>query len=105
MAAPANRWLYDKRDFIARRSSVLQELGRAPGKQLVLVQYGPGHDVNYEWVYNAADIDRSRIVWAREMGAGKDRELLDYYHDRKVWRLVDGGDGVALSPFDPAAGK
>jgi hypothetical protein len=105
MAAPENRWLYDKRDFIARRSSVLLELQRTPGKHLVLVHYGSGHDVNYEWVYNAADIDHSRIVWAREMGMGKDRELFNYYRDRKVWRLVDSGSGAALSPFSPAPGE
>jgi hypothetical protein len=105
MIAPENRWLYDKRDFIAQRSSVLQELEKAPGKQLVLVKYGPGHDINHEWVYNAADIDRSRIVWAREMGMGKDTELLDYYRYRKAWRLLDGEGKVTLSPFSPAAGE
>jgi hypothetical protein len=105
MIAPENRWLFDERDFVAQRSTVRQELEKAPGKQLLLVKYGPGHDINHEWVYNAADIDRSRIVWAREMGMGNDAELLGYYRDRKTWRLMNGGGKVALSPFCPAAGK
>jgi hypothetical protein len=88
--------LYDKRGFIARRDSVLRKLDELPGKQLVLVKYGPGHDLNHEWIYNRADIDASRIVWAREMGTEKDQELLNYYPERKLWRLVDTGDGAAL---------
>lgn len=104
LASPGNRWLYDKRDFIARRQGVLRRLDQSPGKQLVLVEYGKGHDVNQEWVYNRADIDRSRIVWARGMGAERDRELLEYYPDRQVWRLVDHGDeGVDLSRLDRPA--
>jgi hypothetical protein len=94
---PEHRMLFDKRDFFARRDSVLRKLKESPGKQLVFVEYGSGHDVNYEWVYNRADIDGSRIVWARGMGADKDQELFSYYPDRKVWRLVDSGSGAALS--------
>jgi hypothetical protein len=45
----------------------------------------PGQiDVNHQWVYNRADIDSSRIVWAQEMGVPKDRELLDYLPERQV---------------------
>jgi len=88
---PSRRWLFDKRDFIAQRDRILNALGEAPGKHLVLVEYGKGHDVNHEWVYNGADIDASRIVWAREMGAERDKELLDYYPGRRVWRLLDRG--------------
>jgi hypothetical protein len=96
LVKPENRALYDKRGFIARRDSVLRKLDELPGKQLVLVKYGPGHDLNHEWIYNRADIDASRIVWAREMGTEKDQELLNYYPERKLWRLVDTGDGAAL---------
>jgi hypothetical protein len=103
VARPENRRLWDKQDFIARRDAVLHKLEQEPGKQLVLVDYGKGHDVNHEWVYNRADIDRSRIVWAREMGSERDRELIAYYPDRQVWKLVDHGDaGVDLSPLPPS---
>jgi hypothetical protein len=85
---PANQWLYDKRDFIAARKSVLQKLEQAPGKKVVLVEYAPGSDVNQEWIYNRADIDGSQIIWAHEMGPEKDRELINYYPDRQFWRLV-----------------
>lgn len=77
------------------RVKVIEELRRVPGLHLVIVRYGVGygvnHDVDHEWVYNDANIDRARIVWARDMGAGN-VELLAYFKDRKVWIL--NGDEV-----------
>jgi hypothetical protein len=49
-----------------------------------LVRYTPDHDVQDEWVYNRADIDASKIVWARDMGIEQNRRLLQYYRNRKV---------------------
>jgi hypothetical protein len=56
-----------------------------PGKQLVIVRYSPDHNSLDEWVYNAADIDGAKVIWAREMNAANDFELIDHYKDRKVW--------------------
>jgi hypothetical protein len=39
-------------------------------------------------VYNRADIDRAKVVWAREMSPAEDRELKSYFRDRKIW-VVD----------------
>jgi hypothetical protein len=80
--------------FGEERDSITRWLASQPGGHLVLVRYGPGHDPNAEWVYNAADIDRSRVVWAQEMGPRADAELLHYYSDRRVWLL----DADAVPP-------
>src|SRR5205085_6608015 len=58
------------------RARVLRDLEHRQGKHLVLVSYSPAHDVDDEFVYNRADIDNSKVVWAREMGAADDAELL-----------------------------
>jgi hypothetical protein len=80
------------------RAVVVHELQHSPGKHLVIVHYGPRHDVNWEWVYNAADIDHAKIVWARDMG-DQNQELLRYFAGRKVW-LVNGDDSPPrLSPY------
>jgi hypothetical protein len=38
-----------------------------------------------EWVYNTADIDNSKVVWARDMDEAENLELIRYYKDRTVW--------------------
>jgi hypothetical protein len=87
------------------RTQVRHFLEKQPGRQLAVVRYGAGHDVFQEWVYNAADIDASQVVWARDMGAAANKELLDYYKDRKVW-LVEPDrtpPGVSSYPGRSAA--
>jgi hypothetical protein len=69
------------------RAAITNWLAKRPGKQLVIVRYASWHPVNQEWVYNRADIDRSKIVWAREMDEKEDRKLIAYYADREVWLL------------------
>jgi hypothetical protein len=54
-----------------------------------------------EWVYNHADIDGSAVIWARDMGDARNRELLDYYRDRKVWLLEPDRPAPALDPYVP----
>jgi hypothetical protein len=69
------------------RVALEAQLRSLPGPQLVLVHYRPNHDPLWEWVYNGADIDRQKVVWARDMGAAQNRELLCYYKDRRWWLL------------------
>jgi hypothetical protein len=69
------------------RVRIRHELQQMPGRQLVLVSYGPHHDVDWEWVWNAADIDNSKVVWGRDMGEAANQELLNYFKDRRLWRL------------------
>ncbi len=81
------------------RAAVLRELQHLPGEQLVIVHYGPRHDVDWEWVYNAADIDHSKVVWARDMGDDKNQELLRYFPARRVWLLNGDDSPPKLSPY------
>jgi hypothetical protein len=69
------------------RARVLRALEASPGEHLVIVQYVRDHDPNNEWVYNSADIDKSKVVWARDMGETKNQELRRYFSGRRVWLL------------------
>ncbi len=72
---------------------------------MVFVQYDRLAYYNTEWVYNEADIDHAKIVWARDMGPQKNEEVLGYYADRKAW-LVNPDDAPdALWPYDPARAR
>jgi hypothetical protein len=86
--------------FYFRRRVVVEKLKATPGTDLVVVSDGPGHSLHRDWVYNDADIDAADIVWARDMGAERNREILDYYPDRVKWRLRDGF-GSALDGLAP----
>ncbi len=67
------------------RADIEAYLTRYPGQHLVVVRYAPGHNPSQEWVYNGADIDGSKIVWAREVGDNSD--LLSYFATRNKWLL------------------
>jgi hypothetical protein len=81
------------------RASIVQQLTAVPGQHVVLVSYSPDFDPNLEWVYNASDIDGSKIVWARDMGPEKNQELLAYYRGRQFWTVYAGPSPPRLEPY------
>ena len=82
-----------------RRILVGHQLAAIPGKLLVFVRYWPQHIFQDEWVYNEADIDASRIVWARDLGAAENEKLLHYYSDRAIWLLEPDAQPPKLNPY------
>lgn len=78
----------------SQRARIATQLAALPGDHLVIVRYAPDHPPGHEWVYNVADIDRSKIVWARDILGRNLKPLLDYYHDRDVW--VVNADAVPV---------
>jgi hypothetical protein len=81
------------------RQHILEKLNSYPGKHLVIVRYQPGHDTIAEWVYNGADIDASNVVWAHDMGAANNEELLKYYANRRVWLVQADTTPPTLTPY------
>ncbi len=84
------------------RAKLLAQLDSLAEQHLVLVRYKPDHDAMAEWVYNGADIDSSKVVWARDMGATANEELIRYYKDRRIWLLEADDTPPSLSPYPPA---
>jgi len=81
------------------RESIVQQLKTLPGQHVVLVNYSPDFDLDREWVYNLSDIDGSKIVWARDMGTEKNRELLAYYRGRQFWMVHAGPSRPRLESY------
>jgi hypothetical protein len=88
-----------------QRERIARRLDAQPGRNLILVQYGGAdvHDPHAEWVYNEADIDRAKTIWARTMGATRDAELLNYYRDRTFWLLHADEHPIRLEKIDRSA--
>jgi len=84
---------------------VVAALEKSGGKHLVMVKPKTDPANIFQWIYNAADIDASPIVWARDMGARSNQELLDYFRDRKVWLLDPNTDPPVLSPYLPSGDR
>jgi len=82
-----------------QRAALVDVLRHHPGKSLVIVHYAPNHDPHFEWVYNEADIDSAKIVWARDMGCAANEELLRYFHDRQVWQVNPDDSSPQLVPY------
>jgi hypothetical protein len=53
-------------------------------------------------LYNLANIDGSKVVWAREMDATDNSELLRYYKDRTAWLVEPDANPVAVVPYASA---
>jgi hypothetical protein len=94
----ADRW-YGPDHFGMERARIEAGLEQLPGPQLAIVRYSPQHYPLDEWVYNAADIDGSKVVWAREMDAADNLELIHYYRDRKVWLVEPDVLPPTVSPY------
>lgn len=87
-----------------KRADVLEELRRYPGQQLAIVRHNPSTDMGFDgWVFNRADLNSAKIIWAHDMGPAKNQELIDYYKGRNVW-LVDADDSPPkLVPYSKSA--
>jgi hypothetical protein len=88
-----------------RRAALIESLSKLDRGQLVIVRYPtPDWQASEEWVYNGADIDRQRVVFAHDLGTEQDRALLAYYPDRTALLLTfDSASGQEhIEPYPPA---
>jgi hypothetical protein len=89
------------RHSLDARPGILAQLGEKKGDQLVFVHYSHSHALGEEWIYNGPDIDRSRVIWARDLGPQMNDELIKHYPGRKTWVLQPDGINVRLSRCVP----
>jgi hypothetical protein len=99
---PASNWSfnwYGPVEFGTERAHIEAGLEQFPGKQLVMVRYSPEHHLLDEWVYNASNIDDSKVIWAREMDTADNLELIRYYHGRQIWLVQPDMQPAEVSPY------
>ncbi len=81
------------------RAHMVKQLDATPGLHLAIVRYSPDRTIQNEWVYNAADIDASKIVWAREIPGLDLQPLLAYFRNRDVWLVEADASPPRLQPY------
>jgi hypothetical protein len=98
-AAWAAEWYGTGSQSGADRAEIVAHMEGLPGKQLLIVRYSPHHNPLIQWVYNAADIDNSKVVWAWDMDAAENLELIRYYKDRTVWLVEPDANPAKVSRY------
>jgi hypothetical protein len=101
---PASNWNFTwlgPQHFGVERDGIEKRLSQLPGGQLVIVRYWGNHQPFDEWVYNSADIDHSKVIWARDMGSAGNEELIRYYRDRSVWLVEPDATPARVWPYPP----
>jgi hypothetical protein len=82
-----------------RQAKEIARLVAIPGKHLVLVRYAGATAPRYDFVHNGADIENSRIVFARSLDAQRERQTLADFPDRGCWLLTYDESHFSLEPM------
>jgi hypothetical protein len=99
----ASEWYGSDKRSGTTRAQIESRLEQIPGRQLAIVRYSSEHNSLDEWVYNTADIDNSKVVWAREMDEAENLELIRYYQGRTVWLVEPDTKPANVSPYPTPA--
>jgi hypothetical protein len=84
------------------RAAIAKTLLNTPGKHLIMVRYEEDHNLHDEWVYNGAEIDTAKVLWARELDPAQNAKLFAYFKDRQAWLVEPDTDNTELIPYSPA---
>jgi hypothetical protein len=88
------------------RSAIAEKLQHTPGKHLIMVRYEKdNHNIHDEWVYNGAEIDSAKVLWARELDAEQNAKLFAYFKDREIWLVTPDSDNTYLEQYTPPRHK
>jgi hypothetical protein len=81
---------------------IMAELAETPGNHLIFVK--PKTDTHnlFQWIYNGADIDGSRFVWARDLGDAENAQLAASMTGRRVWMVDPNVEPATLTAYEPA---
>jgi hypothetical protein len=83
------------------RAAIAAKVAQLPGRPLIFVHYEPSHAFQNEWVWNAADIDSARVVWALDLGPAENETLRRYYPDRSAWLFSPDTAPTRITPYRP----
>src|SRR6266478_2203902 len=83
------------------RAVIADKLAHTPGKHLIVVRYEQDHNIHDDWVYNGAEIDTAKVLWARELDPEQNAKLFAYFRGRKIWLVTPDSDNTYVEPYTP----
>jgi hypothetical protein len=83
------------------RARIMFFLRRQQGPQLALVRYSDAHHTDEEWVHNDADIDASKVVWARDGSSQDNAQLFQYFSQRHFWLVEPDAKPPRITSVSP----
>lgn len=99
---PPSNWnftWFGPEHFGVERASFEKRLEELPGRQLVIVRYGKKHNPLDEWVYNQPNLNRSKVIWARNMSSADNLDLIRHYRNRQVWLVEPDAMPARMVPY------
>ena len=87
------------------RVAIADTLNHTPGKHLIIVRYEQDHNIHDEWVFNGAEIDNAKVLWARELWPEQNAKLFAYFKDRQIWLVTPDTDNTFLEPYPLPSAK
>jgi hypothetical protein len=82
-----------------QKESVEKELlEKHPGQHVIFVRFTGDSNSYRAWIYNPADIDAAPVIWARDLGAVENKQLMHYYAGRSFW-LFQPAESMNLTPY------
>ncbi len=80
---------WDKPSIVELRPVVLDRLGENLEEHLVFVRDNALRGKNRaSWTYNRADLNRTAVIWAADLGDEQNQKLVQMYPGRRVWMLA-----------------
>jgi hypothetical protein len=81
------------------RQDVITRLNERGGGHLVFVRYDKSYTLYGNWVYNNADLNTARVIFAYDFGDEKNRGLIARYRSRSVWLCTLSRAKSELLPY------
>jgi hypothetical protein len=82
-----------------QRARINEQVKKMGGQHLIIVSYGSQHSFLDEWVYNDADIDGAKVIFARAINSTQDCQLVEYFKSRRIWSLDADQSIPKLEPY------
>lgn len=82
------------------RGDLERALAESGGRHLVFVRYDEGSE-RLTWVYNDPDLASASIIWARDLGDARNRELVARFPGRRVWLVVARREQARILAYTP----